>query len=212
MNRQEAGKLGMAKTRHIFDERKKQRLSKYAENPTLCACCKEPLPYEKRKQKFCSHVCSATLCNAGVDRYERIRGFKVDNRDKNNRIINNECLNCKAETSNVKFCSEKCSAEYKWNCTKKNIEKNDKQYSQSVYRKYLLEKHGHICKLCCAVEWQGQIVPLVLDHVDGNSDNNNLSNLRMICHNCDALLPTFAGRNKNSARKYRRDTYKRKYC
>ena len=37
--------------------------------------------------------------------------------------------------------------------------------------------------------------------------NNNLDNLRLICPNCDALLPTFAGRNRGNGRVYRRLRY-----
>ena len=38
-------------------------------------------------------------------------------------------------------------------------------------------------------------IPLELDHIDGNSDNNSRSNLRMICPICHARTPTYRGRN-----------------
>ena len=45
----------------------------------------------------------------------------------------------------------------------------------------------------------------VLDHIDGNADNNNRENLRLICPNCDSQLDTYKSKNKNSARaKYRK--------
>ena len=53
-------------------------------------------------------------------------------------------------------------------------------------------------------EWNGKQLIFVLDHIDGNADNNNRDNLRLICPNCDSQLDTFKSKNKKSARaKYR---------
>jgi hypothetical protein len=46
-------------------------------------------------------------------------------------------------------------------------------------------------------------------HIDGNPYNDYLSNLRIICHNCDALLPTYAGKNKGNGRFERRLRYQK---
>lgn len=44
-------------------------------------------------------------------------------------------------------------------------------------------------------------IPLELDHVNGNSHDNRLENLRVLCPNCHSLKPTHRGLNrKNSAR------------
>jgi hypothetical protein len=50
-------------------------------------------------------------------------------------------------------------------------------------------------------------MPLVLDHISGNPYDNSLNNLRVICHNCNAQTPTFAGRNKGSGRIERAKRY-----
>lgn len=45
----------------------------------------------------------------------------------------------------------------------------------------------------------GQPIPLELDHIDGNHQNNALQNLRLLCPNCHALTPTFRDKNKSCA-------------
>lgn len=51
------------------------------------------------------------------------------------------------------------------------------------------------CAGCGRDEWQGEPIPLELDHVDGDRWNNTLENLRLLCPNCHAQTPTYRGRN-----------------
>jgi hypothetical protein len=46
------------------------------------------------------------------------------------------------------------------------------------------------------LEWNGQALPLILDHINGVSRDNNPDNLRYLCPNCDSQLDTRGGRNK----------------
>lgn len=49
-----------------------------------------------------------------------------------------------------------------------------------------------------------------IDHIDGNSENNNENNLILLCPNCHALTHTFGGLNMgNSNRKERKLRYKK---
>jgi HNH endonuclease len=56
-----------------------------------------------------------------------------------------------------------------------------------------------VCAGCGLTEWLGRPIPLELDHVDGNTENNRLENLRLICPNCHAFTPTYRGRNTKYA-------------
>ena len=51
------------------------------------------------------------------------------------------------------------------------------------------------CERCGRQEWQGEQIPLELDHVNGDRRDNQLVNLRLLCPNCHALTPTFRSRN-----------------
>ena len=48
-----------------------------------------------------------------------------------------------------------------------------------------------VCNMCGISRWLDGEVPLQLDHKDGNKDNNNLKNLRLLCPNCHALTPQY---------------------
>lgn len=50
-------------------------------------------------------------------------------------------------------------------------------------------------------------MPLILDHVDGDSDNWYLTNLRLVCGNCDMQLPTYKSKNWGNGRASRRKRY-----
>jgi hypothetical protein len=53
------------------------------------------------------------------------------------------------------------------------------------------------CELCGQGEqWNDMNISLILDHIDGDRYNNELSNLRIVCPNCNAGLDTHCGKNK----------------
>jgi len=82
---------------------------------------------------------------------------------------------------------------------------NMKEESQTKRpKRYLIYKNGNRCSICNNIEWQGRPIPLVFDHIDGNSSNWRLNNCRLVCGNCDMQLPTYKSKNKNSGRHYRR--------
>ena len=75
----------------------------------------------------------------------------------------------------------------------------NKQPINSYRLKDRLLKEGiklPICENCSGTEWLGNPIPLELDHINGNSNDNRLTNLKILCPNCHALTPTYRGRNK----------------
>ncbi|TFH09130.1 MAG: HNH endonuclease [Candidatus Thorarchaeota archaeon] len=66
-----------------------------------------------------------------------------------------------------------------------------------VLKKRLLREKvfEHQCSCCHISTWLDQPAPLELDHINGNSDDNTLNNLRLLCPNCHAQTPTYRGKN-----------------
>ncbi|MGH3025189.1 MAG: HNH endonuclease, partial [Gaiellaceae bacterium] len=53
-----------------------------------------------------------------------------------------------------------------------------------------------VCEMCGQDEfWLRGRMSMVLDHINGVSDDHRLENLRMLCLNCNASLATHCGRN-----------------
>lgn len=53
-----------------------------------------------------------------------------------------------------------------------------------------------ICEKCGQDEnWYGEKISLILDHINGIHNDNRLENLRILCPNCNATLPTNGGKN-----------------
>lgn len=62
-------------------------------------------------------------------------------------------------------------------------------------RLHLYEDQDNRCAICgCDATWEGMPLAFIVDHIDGNSSNNDRDNLRLVCPNCDSQLPTLQGR------------------
>jgi 5-methylcytosine-specific restriction endonuclease McrA len=63
------------------------------------------------------------------------------------------------------------------------------QLSRKLRRKKVIEEQGLICGQ--GEKWQGRNLALQLDHIDGNSRNNQRENLRALCPNCHSQTITW---------------------
>jgi hypothetical protein len=62
-----------------------------------------------------------------------------------------------------------------------------------LYKEGLKERK---CEKCGQDEnWYGEHISLILDHINGTHNDNRFINLRILCPNCNATLPTHCGKN-----------------
>lgn len=190
---QEASRRGNETNR----KKKQKRIEEYELNPSLCSYCEEPLSYEKRKNKFCSHSCSAHANNKGEKRNFRHGGY-----------TQKKCPQCGKETENRQCCSRECRALYVKDRRRRAI----KAQGYLDYKKdkwYLIEIRSHRCEVCQNSEWRGGEIPLDVHHKDGDSDNNVLNNLLLICPNCHRQTENHRSRNRKNGRHSKRRAYRR---
>jgi hypothetical protein len=58
-----------------------------------------------------------------------------------------------------------------------------------------------VCELCGQGEvWRGAVMGMILDHVNGVSNDHRLENLRVVCPNCAATLDTHCARSRRLTR------------
>lgn len=129
-----------------------------------------------------------------------------------NTFIETECTICKKQferstkNGNASVCSPKCKGMYKLeqnDLRRRKLFTNGKIKHRPSIRRILLSNNGHVCSICNGTEWSNQLIPLQVDHIDGDASNNFPSNMRLVCYNCAAQLPTFTGRNRGKGRKSR---------
>jgi len=141
----------------------------------------------KEDKKFCSRSCSAIFNN------------------KKRKVVN-KCLNCNIEINKInKFCSHSCNSIYNMLDRVSNGKANS-----ITMRKYLIYVYGDKCMECGwnKINPKSGKVPIELEHIDGNSENNDLGNLKLLCPNCHSLTPTYKALNNGNGRHKRMERYK----
>lgn len=166
-------------------------------------CSRSCVGIAKQKIGFCK-TCNKQMSLRHPKQYCSLQCFH-----KSQSYLPASCIHCDAPLpKHRKYCSRDCQNAERWKLIKAKIEQ---QGASGIHirqvRKYLLEVNGHICAICHNTKWGDVSIPLLLDHIDGNSENQDIENLRMICGNCDMLLPTYKGKNRGKGRVWRRDKY-----
>lgn len=170
-------------------------IKQYYSNPKKCLNCCKTIPYEFRSNRFCSRSCSASYNN------------KV-------RIKESLCPTCGKnfrQFKGRKFCSIQCFADNKsknrlnlWLLGK--ISGLSGENVSPYVRKYLIVMRGEKCEKCgwAEINLTTGKIPLNINHIDGNYENNVIDNLELLCPNCHSLTSNYGGLNKGNGRKMRR--------
>jgi hypothetical protein len=116
---------------------------------------------------------------------------------------NTECNLPLTRRSQKVYCGSACAGDYKritliqsWLSGKWDGSHKNGSLSNTV-RNHLLKEADYKCSDCGwnKINLSTGCSPLEIDHIDGNSENNTHSNLRVLYPNCHSLTPTYKGLN-----------------
>lgn len=143
-----------------------------------------------------------------------------------NYVLKNKKLCCSKTSNQCKAVREKNSASLKQsykegrrNCvfTDKHRQKtiNERKaevisdlnttgtYRSNCYLNRIIAEFNLIeykCAECLIEKWNNKKIVLELDHIDGDSYNCKLTNLRYLCPNCHSQTRTYKGKNSNTGK------------
>ena len=112
-----------------------------------------------------------------------------------------------------KFFSNKCQMDFqyreyirRWKAGLEYGSKGSFGEISGQVKRYLREKYGDQCSEC---GWSKRhfltgIVPLEVDHINGDANDNREENLRLLCPNCHSLTANFRNLNRGHGRINRR--------
>ena len=144
------------------------------------------------------------------------RNFKTKQSFKHHQKFCNGIVNCckscgkTIERPKGNYCNTQCHHYYYY---KINVEQwlsgeisgNKQSGHRGFIKLYLKETYGNKCSICgwSKVNLITGNVPIELDHIDGNNQNNKPENVRLLCPNCHSLTPTYKALNKGNGRAFR---------
>jgi len=181
LNRSEAGRLGGIAAREATKIRSLSKREEYLKNPKRCENCNSIIRFEERLvQRFCSHRCAALKLSA----LSKVR---------------------RGPPRTTPYCVV-CDKPHKMSGDRCQTHELDRQVelgfvsTRGTLKKWLIRKRGRTCERCGNTEWFGSLIPLEIDHADGNAGNNKPDNIRLLCPNCHAQMPTSKGKNRGNGR------------
>jgi hypothetical protein len=122
-----------------------------------------------------------------------------------------QCLSGCGNTGKLyrnRYCSIACAHGHRYRCRAEAffIEGGAHGYvSPQFLARVLRDYYGERCLRCgwSARHAKTGKVPIEVEHIDGNWENNRLTNLTLLCPNCHALTPTYRALNRGRGRAYR---------
>lgn len=185
----------------------------------ICEECGQEFEADSSR-KFCSSSCAATHNNRG-----RIRSLESRKRTSESvrKAYHGEvnefhiygvqiCENCGCEIhdhfTKRRFCSCGCAGKYKHKTSVnewlKHPEKFDSPVVYPFIKAYMMELHNNKCELCGWGETNtfSGLIPLEVHHINGDSTDNRIENLQLLCPNCHSLTGNYGIRNKGKSKRF----------
>jgi len=164
-----------------------------------CKNCGSIVPLDR---KFCNMSCTTTYNNKKYPKRTHGR-------------IKPKCKFCNKQLDDHrrKYCSNKCQSSYKAQQRFKLVENGEfdkmglKSTIDSLTKRYLIHIYGNKCMKCGwdkINKWTVR-VPIEMNHIDGNPEHHELTNVELLCPNCYSLSEFTKSRGKG--RKWRKTIF-----
>ena len=158
---------------------------------TCPKCGKEFDAYSKwGEKKFCSRSCGNS------------RNFSKESREKTSATLQKYNDGLTPEEKRARFEMAKSKYDYddqqrraKETKIMKSWDRPYKAMGREALKKRILHESNYKCDCCGISDWQGKSITLEMDHIDGNPQNNDRENLRILCPNCHSQTHTFRAKN-----------------
>jgi len=151
------------------------------------------------------------IINTSTSISEVLTKLGVNPKGNNYKTLKERCIHDNIDLSELKIRSNN---ERKKRCTdmhKKDRTPNDQIFiKNSKTRRHIVKRRilqdslvPYICDTCGNAGIHNNIpLTLHLDHINGISNDNTLSNLRFLCPNCHSQTSTYAGKQNKKDKKY----------
>lgn len=149
--------------------------------------CGNPVFSRSSKAKYCSHACAKR-------RFEHRRP---------------NCAGCgkRIKRHQYKYCSLPCQRAHDFQTRAAQLEAGTySPYTCNRFiRRYLVHHLGEKCARCGWAERHPKTgrIPIEVEHIDGDWQNNRPDNLTLLCPNCHSLTDTFRALNRGRGRPHR---------
>jgi len=165
---------------------------------------------------------SGRFCSAKCSRSFSTRSKRKEINEKVSKSLSGrECpKDFECDGCGKKFGSKMALIGHKSNCDKNDAKLERERYNQNrlevklnasfeelsiiLKREKIFREQSGKCNHCGLENWLGQKITLELEHRDGNTNNNDRSNLELLCPNCHSLTHTWRGRNKSKSNSRKR--------
>ena len=133
-----------------------------------------------------------------------LKQLKLDVSGGNYKTVDNLVKKFQLDTSHWTGQGHLKGKKNKWAKPSNKIEElltTDNTFQTYKLKQRLLKERiiENKCIECGITEWNGKIINMHLDHINGINNDHRLENLRMLCPNCHSQTDTYCGKNKKSS-------------
>lgn len=160
----------------------------------------------KKFRGWCHNGCGNAI-KRGATKYCSLRCFREANLAAPRALCLNGCGK-RVKAAAKRYCSFRCMHAYRYATKARTLVLDGGIYGHvppHFLARVLRDVYGERCVNCGWAERHQKTgkVPVEVEHIDGDWQNNRLENLTLLCPSCHALTLTFRALNRGHGRAHR---------